>query len=266
MKITMLGTGNALATECCNTCFVLSDNGQNFLIDTSGGNIILHQLKHAGFGLSDIHSVFISHSHIDHMLGVIWVIRITAQLMNMGLFHGDMTIYSHDEVIPLLDEISRKFLLPYQYDFIGKRIYFEAVSNNDTRQIIGHEVMFFDIHSSFTKQFGFVMDYGGGKRLAFCGDEPCHKECESYVEGCEWMMHETFCLYSEAEIYSPYEKNHSTVKDACQAAQRLGVRNVLLYHTEDSDLQHRKERYTAEGRQYYSGNIFVPDDLETITL
>ena len=25
MKLTMLGTGNALVTECYNTCFVLSD-------------------------------------------------------------------------------------------------------------------------------------------------------------------------------------------------------------------------------------------------
>ncbi len=26
MKITMLGTGNALVTECYNTCFVIEDN------------------------------------------------------------------------------------------------------------------------------------------------------------------------------------------------------------------------------------------------
>ncbi len=79
-------------------------------------------------------------------------------------------------------------------------------------------------------------------------------------------MHEAFCLCSDAEIFDPYEKHHSTVKDACITAQRLGVKNLLLYHTEDSDLPHRKERYTAEGRQYYSGNLFVPDDFETIIL
>ena len=31
MKITMLGTGNALVTECYNTCFVLEDEGQYFM-------------------------------------------------------------------------------------------------------------------------------------------------------------------------------------------------------------------------------------------
>ena len=266
MNITMLGTGNALVTECYNTCFILSGNGQNFLVDTGGGNAILHQLKHAGFSLTDIHDVFISHSHIDHILGVIWIIRISAQLMNKGKFSGDINIYSHDEVIPLIDDLARKLLLPYQYEFVHSRIHFHTVNSNETRKIIGHEVKFFDINSERTKQFGFIMDYDNGKKLAFCGDEPCNRECECYISGCEWVMHEAFCLYSEADIFSPYEKHHSTVKDACNTAQRLGVKNLLLYHTEDSDLPHRKERYTAEGRQYYSGNIFVPDDLEIITL
>ena len=266
MKITMLGTGSALATECYNTCFILSDNGKNFLVDAGGGNTILRNINHAGFTFSEIHDVFISHSHIDHILGAIWVIRIAAQRMNSGKFPGDMNIYSHDEVIPLLDEICRKLLLPYQYDYVHKRIHLITVSRNETRNIIGHDVKFFDINSARTKQFGFIMDYDRGKKLAFCGDEPCHESSLDYVRGCEWLMHESFCLYSEAEIFEPYEKHHSTVKDACITAQKLGVKNLLLYHTEDSDLAHRKERYTAEGRQYYSGNLFVPDDFETITL
>ena len=33
MKLTMLGTGNALVTECYNTCFLLEDRGQLFLTD-----------------------------------------------------------------------------------------------------------------------------------------------------------------------------------------------------------------------------------------
>ena len=33
MKITMLGTGNALVTECYNTCFVIEDNKQYFMVE-----------------------------------------------------------------------------------------------------------------------------------------------------------------------------------------------------------------------------------------
>ena len=48
MKLTMLGTGNALVTECYNTCFVIDDEGKYFMVDGGGGSTVLHQLKHAG--------------------------------------------------------------------------------------------------------------------------------------------------------------------------------------------------------------------------
>ena len=46
MNITMLGTGNAMVTECYNTCFVLEDGDKHLLVDGGGGNTLLRQLKH----------------------------------------------------------------------------------------------------------------------------------------------------------------------------------------------------------------------------
>ena len=59
---------------------------------------------------------------------------------------------------------------------------------------------------------------------------------------------------------------HSTVKDACELAEKLGVENLLLYHTEDQNITDRKRLYTQEGKQYFHGNLFVPEDLEEIVL
>ena len=75
-------------------------------------------------------------------------------------------------------------------------------------------------------------------------------------------MHEAFCLYREADIFRPYEKHHSTVKEACELAESLGIPNLILYHTEETHLPDRKKLYTEEGKQYYRGNLFVPDDKE----
>ena len=49
----------------------------------------------------------------------------------------------------------------------------------------------------------------------------------------DWLLHEAFCLESEADIFHPYEKHHSTVADASKLAEELHVKNLLLYHTED---------------------------------
>ena len=81
-----------------------------------------------------------------------------------------------------------------------------------------------------------------------------------------WKTAEAFCLFGEADKFKPYEKHHSTVKEACQLAEELGVPNLLLYHTEETHLAERKKLYTEEGQQYYHGNLYVPDDLETFEI
>jgi len=56
------------------------------------------------------------------------------------------------------------------------------------------------------------------------------------------------------------------VKDACELAERLGVTNLLLYHTEDRTLSNRKELYSQEGMRYYHGSLWIPDDLERMDI
>lgn len=75
MKLTMLGTGHALVRECYNTCFVIEDNQKYFMVDGGGGNAVLHQLQIAGFNWMDMREIFVTHKHIDHLLGIIWMIR-----------------------------------------------------------------------------------------------------------------------------------------------------------------------------------------------
>lgn len=223
MKLTMLGTGNAVVTNCYNTCFVLSDDGKYFLVDGGGGNGILSRMKDAGIDWHDIHDIFVTHKHMDHILGVMWMIRMITQAMKRDAYEGEVRIY-------------------------------------------GHKTTFFNIHSSKTKQHGFTMYLNRTDKLSCCGDEPYNDTERMYVQGSKWLLHEAFCLASDAEHYAPYEKHHSTVKDACTAAEKLHVENLILYHTEDSDMGTRKERYTAEGKRYYKGNLYVPDDLETIDI
>ena len=111
-----------------------------------------------------------------------------------------------------------------------------------------------------------MLDLGDGRRLTCCGDEPYNEREEVYAKGSDWLLHEAFCLNGQADIFHPYEKHHSTVKDACELAEKLGVKNLLLYHTEDKNIKRRQERYRAEGEQYFHGNLWIPEDLDVIEL
>ena len=266
MKLTILGTGNAKVTKCYNTCFTLNEGSEYFMIDGGGGSTILKQLEDAGISWKDISTIFVTHKHIDHILGVVWLLRIICQKMKKGDYDGELRIYGHDEVISLINRLADMLLQKKQTELIGDRVQLIVVNDGETKEIIGRKITFFDIESTKAKQYGFCMETDDGEKLVCCGDEPyCEKE-RPYAENCKYLMHEAFCLHSEADIFKPYEKNHSTVKDACELARKLNVKNVILYHTEDKNYGKRKALYTEEGKKYFDGNIIIPDDMETIEL
>ena len=135
------------------------------------------------------------------------------------------------------------------------------MEDGETAQVLGHPITFFDIGNPKTIQFGFSLEYEPGKRLTCLGDEFCRPEGEKYVAGSEWILHEAFCLEADNDIFHPHKIAHSTVKDACELAERYSVPNLILYHTEESHGNQRQKLYLEEGRKYFSGNLLVPEDL-----
>ena len=264
-ELIVLGTGNAVVTKCFNTCFAIRSDTL-FLVDTGGGNGILAQLEKAGIKYQDIHDVFITHEHTDHLLGIVWLIRVIGTQMKQDKYEGVMNIYCHRELVETIKTIARLTVLPKFYKFVDDRILFHGLEDGDERMICGYPVKFFDIQSTKAKQFGFTTTLKNGRTLCCMGDEPCRESSRVYAKGKDWLLHEAFCLYSQADIFKPYEKHHSTVKDACELAKTLEVKNLVLWHTEDKNMEHRKSLYLAEGREYFQGNIYVPDDLDIIPL
>ena len=102
--------------------------------------------------------------------------------------------------------------------------------------------------------------------LCFLGDEPYREILKQYAENCDFLMHEAFCLYEEREIFSPYEKHHSTVKECSENAEMLNAKNLIIIHTMDNDVANRKTYYCAEADYFCKCNVIMPDDMEVIEL
>lgn len=47
---------------------------------------------------------------------------------------------------------------------------------------------------------------------------------------------------------------------------KLNVKNLILYHTEETHGDNRKELYAYEAKGVFEGNVIVPDDLEEIEI
>ncbi len=266
-QLIVLGTGNAMVTRCYNTCFAVSDGaGEYLLVDAGGGNGILAQLEKAGVDPAHIHDMIVTHEHCDHLLGVVWILRKVGAMILAGNYEDCLRIYCHRNLIPSIMTIAGLTLQKKFTDLIGNRILLCPVADGERNILLSREVTFFDIHSTKAEQYGFVIELSGGKKLVCLGDEPYNHACERYVKGCQWLLSEAFCLFSQREKFKPYEKHHSTVKDACLLAQEMNVPHLVLWHTEDKNYDRRKELYTAEGAQFYTADLHVPYDLEVIDL
>ena len=268
-QITMLGTGNATVSQIYNTCFVLQTSSTLLLVDAGGGNGILAQLRKAGVQISDIHHLFVTHAHTDHVLGVIWVIRMVAQCKG---YEGLLHVYGNDKVMKVIKTIIDMILAKKQLAKVAERVVFHQLEDSDCFEVGDMKLECFDIQSTKEKQFGFRAELPSSDEsgkplvLACLGDEPYNEQNRRYIVGADWMMCEAFCLYADRDTFKPYEKCHSTALDAGKLAEKLGVKNLILYHTEEKTLADRKENYIREAAENFKGRIFVPDDLEVIEL
>ena len=147
-KLIVLGTGNAGATRCYNTCFILLDGKEPLLVDAGGGNAIFTQLERAGIRPSDIHHAFLTHCHTDHLFGMIWMLRSVAQNIRGGSYEGTFTLYCHDELAGVVHSVADMTLPASMTQYIGDRILIVPVGDGEERPFGSYRATFFDIGST----------------------------------------------------------------------------------------------------------------------
>ena len=268
MEITILGTGHGTATECYNTCFALKFDDEYFLVDAGGGNGIIKQLKDSSIPLEKINSMFISHTHTDHIMGAIWILRVVGRKYLVENYNKPFFVYGNNEVINALRLMS-KAVLPQKFNnLLDDKIKLYEVDTGTTVDVLNRKINFFDINAKKVKQTGFYFYINDKKeKFTFIGDEVCSENTEKYVKDSEWLFADAYMAGKEAEEYDPIKRHsHSTVKFVSSLCERLNVKNVILSHTIDTDLEHRKEKFTEDAKKYFNGNVYVPDDLEKIEI
>ena len=261
----MLGTGNGSTVDLYNTCFVIQNEIGNFLVDTGGSIEIIKRLNQVNIDYKTINNIFISHFHTDHILGLIWMLRKISLDTIMGRKIDKINVYCNDVVYNSIREVLKLFFPTKYIDLLDSFTNYVVINDGDKYKIHNVEYSFFDIKAKGTKQFGFECKLNN-KRIAVIGDETLNPTLYDRFRNFDYMMHEAFCLYSEENIYHEFLKNHSTTKEVSEVMNELGIKNLILYHTEESHKERRKELYTNEAQSYFKGKIIVPNDLEMIEI
>ena len=105
-QLYVFGTGNAAVIHYYNTCFAIRNEDRFFMVDAGGGNGILQILDKMNVQYSQIHDLFVTHEHTDHLLGVVWMVRFIATRMLKN--HGAKVQYHNMKALG--------FLAPFECD------------------------------------------------------------------------------------------------------------------------------------------------------
>lgn len=266
-RLVVLGTGSAFPSRSYNECFIIETEEGRLLVDAGGGNGIINILESMAIDIATLHDMFVTHSHTDHILGAVWVVRRIVQLALEDRYEGCLTVYGNADVIDALRQICRLTFLKAYFEKMETTVDFRTVEPGDNARIAGCDVRFIDCHSANVAQTGFHMSFPEGPTFCCLGDEALTSENASEVAGADYLLCGAFCRYADRTVFRPYEKHHLTVKDVAATAQLCGIRNLILAHCEDrTPAALRQPLYAAEAAHYYNGNVLVPEDGATISL
>ncbi len=260
MKIHVLGTGHALALNNYNTCFVIEEQGKYMLVDAGGGNGIVKRLQLANLKLEEIDYAFCTHNHTDHVLGFAWIMRMNFHLYKSGKRKNPFTVYGSKDCLDAIKTIAKITLGDYAAGFLDNIILFKEVKNGEKINILGVNFEFFDTFAVDIPQLGFYIQE---KDLAFCGDVPLNERYFEKFKNINYLCLEGLC--SVTELKGGFRNKHFPIKNAAEVAENIRAKNLIIWHTADR-LPNRAELYTQEAKSVYSGNVFVPNDLDVIDI
>lgn len=260
----MLGTGSAMPMSNYHACFIVKDDSFTLLSDAGGGNGILTQLNAAKISPAEITHFILSHSHSDHILGAVWLIRVLIQNLLSGQRLPRLKIYANSQAAEALVEICRLTFLESYFSKFDAVVDLNIVDTPASGTIGANSINFFDVGSEKIQQMGFRITFDDNTTLVSLGDEALTDKNFPEANAADYLICGAFCRYADRDIFKPYEKHHFTVKDVAQCANSANIRNLILYHSEDRTTD-KRNKYTIEANEYFKGNVIIPLDLDRIT-
>ena len=180
--------------------------------------------------------------------------------------HKDkVNIYCNNEVAESINKLLAAVFPSTLQKVLEENVLMHILHDGETINIAGENITFFDVHAKGNLLYGFEAVLNNGSKLIFLGDETCNPLLYDKLKEADYVMHEAFCLDSEENIPRVVKEHHATVKSVCETLEPFNIKNLIIYHTEDSHVD-KKELYTKEAERYFSGNVIVPNDLEEIIL
>lgn len=292
MKITFLGTSDAVPTATRNhTAVLLENNGENILVDCGEGT--QRQFRKAGINPGKVTKILITHWHGDHVLGLPGLI----QTLSMNGYNQQLEIYGPQGSENYMKRMLGLFIFSGKYLIDAKDIdegkfltekdyYIEAKPM--THGVPCNAYVFVKkgqirIDKKKLKKTGLPsnsilqklkegkdISYNGKKykakdltfkeeekKIAFVYDTSMNKNIIPFVKNADALICES--TFGEDMEQRAGEYNHLTSKQAAQIAKEAKVGKLYLTHISQR-YEKNKKKILAEAKKIFK-NSFLAEDL-----
>ncbi|SIR99640.1 ribonuclease Z [Peribacillus simplex] len=268
-SVIMLGTGSPrLNSERIPSAQLLIMGNLPILVDCGEGATM--QLVKSGIPPQEVKYVFFTHLHADHILGY-------ANFLISGWVEGrrELTI-----VGPLGTKKMHELLL----DMLKEDIAYRMSLGRPEAGIYDVKIIEIEVpstvaldlpieitcarmnHNVPTFAYRFEKD---GKSIVFSGDTaPPTDGLAKLAEGADMIIHDSALTLIEGDqmenaekIWANLQKEHCTPAQAASTAEKAKVTSLVLTHFLP---KMNPKKVLAEAENVFSGDIFVPNDLDVI--
>jgi ribonuclease BN (tRNA processing enzyme) len=240
--LTFLGTSGSVLTKERMCAGILFDDK---LIDVGFG--VLTNLLKSGTELDAINDVYISHTHSDHIgdfTGLVWAMASNNRTKRVRVVSSASTAEVLEKILEL-QSTPRSWV---KFDIAFVRPEDVGVKHVTT------------IHDPENLAYRFETDYGG---LVYVGDTAKFDEIGEFAKGCDLMIHDATFLDGQQSIAAL--TNHSTAREAGNAAKIAGARRLVLTHIAPGNSGAVKQ-YLAEASTGFRGEVIMAKDGQKLLL
>ena len=209
MRLVLLGTGDSFCSDGRGSTSVLIDGSTRILLDCPPQ--IVYALRQNGYSPNDVNHVLISHTHGDHVVGLV--------------FLAECLLYKDEGVLEIYGPKSLKRLVYSLYHMLFPRA--------DLRQVLDFLPDLSGLPFTCTKARGAHKPPDTIYRIELDGTTVVYTGDTTQIDLSKIAKNADYLIHEAAETDAAVAKHlrHSTPVQAARAAKRAGARNLVIVHS-----------------------------------